>query len=31
MPEIRTIGETLADHGIAYEHRRPLGTPPDIR
>jgi uncharacterized protein (DUF488 family) len=25
------LGETLADHGIAYEHRKPLGTPPDIR
>ena len=25
------LGETLGDHGIAYEHRRPLGTPPDIR
>ena len=25
------LGETLADHGIAYEHRRSLGTPPDIR
>jgi uncharacterized protein (DUF488 family) len=21
----------LADHGIAYEHRKALGTPPDIR
>jgi len=25
------LGETLADRGIAYEHRKPLGTPPDIR
>ncbi len=25
------LGETLADHRIAYEHRRELGTPPDIR
>jgi uncharacterized protein (DUF488 family) len=25
------LGETLGDHGIAYEHRKPLGTPPDIR
>jgi uncharacterized protein (DUF488 family) len=25
------LGETLADHGIAYEHRKSLGTPPDIR
>jgi uncharacterized protein (DUF488 family) len=25
------LGEMLADHGIAYEHRRELGTPPDIR
>ena len=25
------LGELLADHGIAYEHRRVLGTPPDIR
>jgi uncharacterized protein (DUF488 family) len=25
------LGEKLADHGIAYEHRRCLGTPPDIR
>jgi uncharacterized protein (DUF488 family) len=25
------LGEMLGDHGIAYEHRRPLGTPPDIR
>jgi uncharacterized protein (DUF488 family) len=25
------LGEMLAGHGIAYEHRRPLGTPPDIR
>ena len=25
------LGERLADHGIAYEHRKPLGTPPDIR
>jgi uncharacterized protein (DUF488 family) len=23
--------ELLADHGIAYEHRRTLGTPSDIR
>ena len=25
------LGQMLADHRIAYEHRRPLGTPPDIR
>lgn len=25
------LTERLADHGIAYEHRRELGTPPDIR
>jgi uncharacterized protein (DUF488 family) len=25
------LGEMLGDHGIAYEHRRALGTPPDIR
>jgi uncharacterized protein (DUF488 family) len=25
------LGELLADHGIAYEHRKPLGTPADIR
>jgi uncharacterized protein (DUF488 family) len=25
------LGEVLADHGIAYEHRKALGTPPDIR
>jgi uncharacterized protein (DUF488 family) len=25
------LGETLADAGITYEHRRSLGTPPDIR
>jgi len=25
------LGELLALHGIAYEHRRSLGTPPDIR
>ena len=25
------LGELLGDHGIAYEHRKPLGTPPDIR
>src|SRR5215217_470121 len=25
------LGGLLADHGIAYEHRRALGTPPDIR
>jgi uncharacterized protein (DUF488 family) len=25
------LAELLGDHGIAYEHRRPLGTPPDIR
>ncbi|HWH93852.1 MAG TPA: DUF488 domain-containing protein [Baekduia sp.] len=25
------LGELLGDHGIAYEHRRELGTPPDIR
>lgn len=25
------LGELLGAHGIAYEHRRDLGTPPDIR
>jgi uncharacterized protein (DUF488 family) len=25
------LGELLADHGIVYESRTPLGTPPDIR
>lgn len=25
------LGELLADHRIAYEHRKPLGTPPDLR
>jgi uncharacterized protein (DUF488 family) len=25
------LGELLREHGIAYEHRRELGTPPDIR
>jgi hypothetical protein len=25
------LGERLAAHGIAYEHRRSLGTPPDLR
>ena len=25
------LGEMLGDHGIAYESRRGLGTPPDIR
>ena len=25
------LGELLADQGITYEHRKPLGTPPDIR
>jgi uncharacterized protein (DUF488 family) len=25
------LGDLLSDHGIAYEHRRALGTPPDIR
>ena len=25
------LGERLGDHGIVYEHRRSLGTPPDIR
>ena len=25
------LGARLAAHGIAYEHRRALGTPPDIR
>jgi uncharacterized protein (DUF488 family) len=25
------LAELLGDHGIAYEHRRALGTPPDIR
>ena len=27
----RGLGELLADHRIAYESRRALGTPPDIR
>jgi len=25
------LGELLRDHGIVYEHRKELGTPPDIR
>jgi uncharacterized protein (DUF488 family) len=25
------LGDLLREHGIAYEHRRALGTPPDIR
>jgi uncharacterized protein (DUF488 family) len=25
------LGDLLAEHGIAYESRRGLGTPPDIR
>src|SRR5204862_6165306 len=25
------LGEMLGERGIAYEHRRELGTPPDIR
>jgi uncharacterized protein (DUF488 family) len=25
------LGERFADHRIAYEHRRELGTPPDLR
>jgi uncharacterized protein (DUF488 family) len=25
------LGALLAEHGIAYEHRREFGTPPDIR
>ncbi len=25
------LGDLLGEHGIAYEHRRALGTPPDIR
>src|SRR5215213_2970657 len=25
------LGELLAEHGIAYEHRRDLGTPPDLK
>ena len=25
------LGELLHEHGIAYEHRRSLGTPPDVR
>jgi uncharacterized protein (DUF488 family) len=25
------LGELLGDHGIAYESRKALGTPPDIR
>ena len=25
------LAERLADHRIAYEHRRALGTPPDLR
>ena len=25
------LGELLADHAVAYEHRKALGTPPDIR
>jgi uncharacterized protein (DUF488 family) len=25
------LGDALSERGIAYEHRRALGTPPDIR
>ena len=25
------LAQTLGEHGIAYEHRKALGTPPDIR
>jgi uncharacterized protein (DUF488 family) len=25
------LGELLAAHGLAYEHRKALGTPPDLR
>jgi uncharacterized protein (DUF488 family) len=25
------LGDALGEHGIAYEHHRELGTPPDIR
>jgi uncharacterized protein (DUF488 family) len=25
------LGDLLRSHGIAYEHRRALGTPPDLR
>jgi uncharacterized protein (DUF488 family) len=25
------LGALLSEHGIAYEHRRALGTPPDLR
>ena len=25
------LAQRLAEHGIAYEHRRSLGTPPDLR
>jgi uncharacterized protein (DUF488 family) len=25
------LGALLAQHGISYEHRRRLGTPPDLR
>jgi uncharacterized protein (DUF488 family) len=25
------LGDRLAQHGIAYEHRREFGTPPDIK
>ena len=25
------LGQLLGDHGIAYQHRKALGTPPDIR
>jgi uncharacterized protein (DUF488 family) len=25
------LGDLLGAHGIAYEHRKPLGTPPDLR
>ena len=25
------LSQLLGDHGIAYEHRKALGTPPDIR
>jgi len=25
------LGDMLGDHGIGYEHRKALGTPPDLR
>src|SRR6185312_4034334 len=25
------LGDLLGEHGIAYEHRKSLGTPPDLR